>query len=167
MLPNDTPLTGPDLLQRFLALDTFLLEHQALWRPKPFTVLELPWEHDHPELATWLRSRSLEEADAVHNVPQQLDAPAPFPTLAAMAAKLSVVGEFPATPMGKLSNLLTVDVPGRKWQQIEACSPAAWSSPRPAVSTGSTGAPAKATWAACWPMRRQATVEPGIGQCTG
>ncbi|QIE90335.1 methyltransferase [Pseudomonas nitroreducens] len=120
MLPNDTPLTGLDLLQRFLALDTFLLEHQALWRPKPFTVLELPWEHDHPELATWLRSRSLEEADAVHNAPQQLDAPAPFPTLAAMAAKLSVVGEFPATPMGKLSNLLTVDVPGRKWQQIEA-----------------------------------------------
>lgn len=120
MLPNDTPLTGPDLLQRFLALDAFLLEHQALWRPKPFTVLELPWEHDHPELATWLRSRSLEDADAVHNAPQQLDAPAPFPTLAARAAELSVVGELPATPMEKLPNLLTVDVPGRKWQQIEA-----------------------------------------------
>ncbi|MFJ3052135.1 methyltransferase [Pseudomonas nitroreducens] len=120
MLPNDTPLTGPDLLQRFLALDAFLLEHQALWRPKPFTVLELPWEHDHPELATWLRSRSLEDADAVHNAPEQLDAPAPFPTLAAVSAKLSVVGELPATPVGKLPNLLTVDVPGRKWQQIEA-----------------------------------------------
>ncbi|QJP07262.1 methyltransferase [Pseudomonas multiresinivorans] len=120
MLPNDTPLTGPDLLQRFLALDAFLLEHQALWRPKPFTVLELPWEHSHPELATWLRSRSLEDADAVHNAPEQLDAPAPFPTLAAIAAELSVVGELPATPVGKLPNLLTVDVPGRKWQQIEA-----------------------------------------------
>lgn len=120
MLPNDTPLTGPDLLQRFLALNAFLLEHQALWRPKPFTVLELPWEHSHPELATWLRSRSLEDADAVHNAPEQLDAPAPFPTLAAIAAELSVVGELPATPVGKLPNLLTVDVPGRKWQQIEA-----------------------------------------------
>ncbi|WP_315808295.1 methyltransferase [Pseudomonas sp. C9-3] len=120
MLPNDTPLTGPDLLQRFLALDAYLLEHQALWRPKPFTALELPWEHEHPELATWLRNRSLEDADTVHNAPQQLDAPAPFPTLAARAAELSVVGALPATPMGKLPNLLTVDVPGRKWQQIEA-----------------------------------------------
>lgn len=120
MLPNDTPLTGSDLLQRFLALDGFLLDHQALWRPKPFTELELAWERDHPELAVWLRSRSLNDADAVHNAPEQLDAPAPFPALAAMAAKLSVVGELPAMPLGKLPNQLTVDVPGRKWQQIEA-----------------------------------------------
>jgi hypothetical protein len=120
VLPNDTPLTGSDLLQRFQALDGFLLEHQALWRPKPFTALELPWEHDHPELAAWLRSRSLDDAEAVHNAPEQLDAPAPFPALAARAAQLSVVGELPATPIGKQPNLLTVDVPGRKWQQIEA-----------------------------------------------
>lgn len=120
VLPNDTPLTGSDLLQRFQALDGFLLDHQALWRPKPFTELELPWERDHPELATWLRSRSLEDADAAHNTPEQLDAPAPFPALAATAAQLSAVGELPATPLGKLPNQLTVDVPGRKWQQIEA-----------------------------------------------
>lgn len=120
MLPNDTPLTGSDLLQRFQALDGFLLEHQALWRPKPFTALELPWERDHPELATWLRSRSLEDAEAVHNTPEQLGAPAPFPALASTAARLAAVGELPARPLGKLPNLLTVDVPGRKWQQIEA-----------------------------------------------
>lgn len=120
MLPNDTPLTGSALLQRFQALDAFLLEHQALWRPKPFTQLELPWEQGHPELAVWLRSRSLEDADAVHNALEQLDAPAPFPALATTAARLSVVGELPAMPLGKLPNQLTVDVPGRKWQQIEA-----------------------------------------------
>jgi len=120
VLPNDTPLTGSDLLQRFQALDGFLLEHQTLWRPKPFTALELPWERAHPELAAWLRSRSLDDADAVHNAPEQLDAPAPFPELAATAARLTAVGELPATPIGKLPNLLTVDVPGRKWQQIEA-----------------------------------------------
>ncbi|MGE9759871.1 methyltransferase [Pseudomonas sp. PDM20] len=120
MLPNDTPLTGSDLLQRFQALDGFLLDHQALWRPKPFTALELAWEREHPELAAWLRNRSLDDAEAVHNAPEQLDAPAPFPALAATATKLSVVGELPATPLGKLPNLLTVDVPGRKWQQIEA-----------------------------------------------
>lgn len=120
MLPNAPLLTGPDLLQRFLALDGFLLEHQMLWRPKPFTALELPWERDHPELAAWLRSRSLDDADAAHNAPERLDAPAPFPALAARAAQLSIVGVLPATPIGKLPNLLTVDVPGRKWQQIEA-----------------------------------------------
>lgn len=120
MLPKDTPLTGSDLLQRFQALDGFLLEHQALWRPKPFTALELPWEREHAALAAWLRNRSLEDADAVHNVPEQLDAPAPFPELAATAARLTAVGELPATPLGKLPNLLSVDVPGRKWQQIEA-----------------------------------------------
>ncbi len=120
MLPNDTPLTGSNLLQRFQALDGFLLANQALWRPKPFTVLELPWEHNHPELAAWLRRRSLEDADAAHNSPAQLDAPAPFPALAARAAELAAVGELPGTPLGALPNLLTVDVPGRKWQQIEA-----------------------------------------------
>lgn len=120
MLPNDALLTGPDLLQRFLALDDFLLEHQALWRPKPFTQMELPWERDFPELAHWLRGRSLEAAEAVHNRPEQLDAPAPFPQLASTAARLSLVGELPTQAFGKLPNRLTVDVPGRKWRQIEA-----------------------------------------------
>jgi hypothetical protein len=120
VLPDDTPLTGSDLLQRFRALDGFLLEHQALWRPKPFTELQLQWETEHPELAHWLRSRSLEDAESVHNSPELLDAPAPFPDLAATAKRLSSVGELPARPVGKLPNLLTVDVPGRKWQQIEA-----------------------------------------------
>ncbi|MFR0692329.1 methyltransferase [Enterobacterales bacterium AE_CKDN230030158-1A_HGKHYDSX7] len=120
MHSDDTLLSGPDLLQRFLALDGFLLDHQALWRPKPFTERTLPWENAHPELAEWLRNRSLEDADAVHNAPEQLDAPEPFPALAATAARLSAVGELPAKSLGKLPNLLTVDVPGRKWQQIEA-----------------------------------------------
>nr|WP_184588173.1 methyltransferase [Pseudomonas nitritireducens] len=120
MHPNDTPLTGSDLLQRFQALDGFLLEHQALWRPKPFTELQLSWEVDHPQLAHWLRGRSLEEAEAAHNTPELLDAPAPFPDLAATATRLSAVGELPAVPLGRLPHPLSVDVPGRKWQQIEA-----------------------------------------------
>lgn len=120
MTPNDIPLTGNSLLQRFQALDGFLLEHQILWRPKPFTARELPWEKEHPELAGWLRRRSLDDAEAAHNAPELLAAPAPFPELAATATRLSAVGELPAQPLGKLANQLTVDVPGRKWQQIEA-----------------------------------------------
>lgn len=118
--PTIPCLTGDALLQRFEALDGFLLAHQQLWRPKPFTELTLPWEAEHPALAAWLRRRSLEEADAAHNHPQHLPAPAPFPELAAQAARLAEVGELPEQPLPKLPAQFQVDVPGRKWQQIEA-----------------------------------------------
>lgn len=114
------PLTGPALLTRFLALDEFLVAHQALWRPKPFTSLHLPWEQRHAELASWLRARSLEQAESSHNQPHLLEAPAPFPQLAATAQALSALDELPQQTLGPLSTRLGVDVPGRKWQQIEA-----------------------------------------------
>ena len=114
------PLSGDQLLSRFQALDSFLREHQALWRPRPFTQLELPWETSYPALAGWLRQRSLSEAEAAHNHPEQLDAPAPLPQLARMAAQLSAIGELSTVALPSASQRLNVDVPGRKWQQIEA-----------------------------------------------
>lgn len=113
-------LTGPALRERFDALDDFLVAHQHLWRPKPFTCSVLPWETEHPELAVWLRSRSLEQAEAEHNHPERLSAPAPFPDLARRATELAHVGELPAHALGPLPDRLSVDVPGRKWQQIAA-----------------------------------------------
>lgn len=114
-------LTGEDLLARFTALDAFLIEHQALWKPRPFTHLSLPWETAYPELASWLRGRSLEDAELVHNHPAGLiDAPAPFASLAALSAALSAVGELPGHALEAAGHRLNVDVPGRKWQQIEA-----------------------------------------------
>ena len=72
-------LTGEALLARFTALDAFLTEHQALWKPRPFTHLRLPWEASCPELAAWLRERTLEDAENAHNQPAELvDAPEPF-----------------------------------------------------------------------------------------
>src|SRR5437868_11504776 len=71
-------LTGEDLLARFTALDAFLTQHQSLWKPRPFTHLQLPWETSYPELADWLRGRSLEEAEKAHNQPALVDAPEPF-----------------------------------------------------------------------------------------
>ncbi|TWC41525.1 methyltransferase family protein [Pseudomonas sp. SJZ079] len=117
---HDQPLSGASLLQRFLALDDFLTTHQALWRPRPFTLRQLPWEADHPELAHWLRARSLEQAEAEHNQPQQLVAPAPFAQLAQQAGALTRVGELPQQPAVKPPARFSVDVPGRKWQQILA-----------------------------------------------
>lgn len=114
-------LTGEDLLARFTALDTFLTAHQALWKPRPFTHLHLPWEASCPELASWLRGRSLEEAENAHNNPAELlDAPEPFASLAALSLELSAVGELPAHSLEAAGHRLNVDVPGRKWQQIEA-----------------------------------------------
>ncbi|VVM63750.1 methyltransferase [Pseudomonas fluorescens] len=113
-------LTGEDLFARFAAVDAFLVEHQGLWKPRPFTHLQLPWEASYPELALWLRARSLEDAENSHNQPCLLDAPQPFASWAMLSLELSAVGELPAHTLEAAGHRLNVDVPGRKWQQIEA-----------------------------------------------
>lgn len=113
-------LTSGDLLARFQALDSFLLQHQAFWRPRPFHYLQLPWESELPELAAWLRSRSLEQAEASDNSPFALSAPAPFPDLARQAQALSQLGEIPSLDSPPRAHTLSVDVPGRKLAQIQA-----------------------------------------------
>ncbi|MEQ7919909.1 methyltransferase [Xanthomonas sp. WHRI 1810A] len=119
-MPAIPILQTRDLRARFEALDRFLLDHQTLWRPRPFTHRELPWESTHPELARWLRSRTLAEADAAHNQPEQLNAPSPFADIAAESVALSAVGKLPVVEIPPVSSRMAVDVPGRKWQQIEA-----------------------------------------------
>lgn len=111
---------SPSLSERFHALDEFLTCHQALWRPRPFTEWVLPWESDHPELAAWLRSRSLTDAEAAHNQPASLAAPAPFSELAATATRLSRIEELPAGELLQANSRHSTDVPGRKWAQIQA-----------------------------------------------
>ncbi|NVZ67908.1 methyltransferase [Pseudomonas costantinii] len=113
-------MLAKDVEARFQALDAFLTEHQGLWRPRPFVHLQLPWETLHPELAQWLRQRSLADAESCHNQPHDLPAPAPFPQLAAQALHLGAVDKLPAHPLEAARHRLNVDVPGRKWQQIEA-----------------------------------------------
>uniref|UniRef100_A4Y0A4 Methyltransferase domain-containing protein n=1 Tax=Ectopseudomonas mendocina (strain ymp) TaxID=399739 RepID=A4Y0A4_ECTM1 len=113
-------LTSNDLLARFQLLDAFLLEHQALWRPRPFHHLQLPWESELPALARWLRGRTLEQAEASHGSPWELDAPAPFRQLAEQARALGTVGELPITALDERPSVFGVDVPGRKLEQIQA-----------------------------------------------
>ena len=119
-MPTPAPLHGPQLRRRFAELDAFLLAHQPLWREKPFTAPIPHWAREHAELAHWLRGRSLEQADAAHNHPERLDAPAPFPALASRAAELAAVGPLPSGPTEPLPAQFSVDVPGRKWRQIDA-----------------------------------------------
>lgn len=114
----DPTLSQAHLVDRFEQLDAFLLPYQALWRPRPFMHLRLPWEADHPELAGWLRSRSLEDAEDVHNAPHRLSAPAPFSRIAERAKALSAVPSLPQRESDAMRQ--PEDVPGRKWQQIRA-----------------------------------------------
>ena len=107
---------GSPWLQRFAALDAFLLEHQQLWRPRPFSELVLGWEAQWPDLATWLRSRSLADAEGA----DMSGAPAPYPQLAFQAAELSTVDKLLDAGLHPAAPRLNVDVPGRKWAQIEA-----------------------------------------------
>ncbi|WP_339415470.1 methyltransferase [Pseudomonas sp. RL_105y_Pfl1_103] len=113
-------MNARDVEARFEALDAFLIKHQGLWRPRPFIHRQLPWEPEHPELARWLRQRSLSDAETSHNHPHTLPAPAPFPTLACEALRLSAVDKLPTRLLQPAAHRLNVDVPGRKWQQIEA-----------------------------------------------
>ena len=108
------------LLPRFQALDHFLRQHHALWHPRPFTRLHLPWETSHPQLADWLRARTLDDAELAHNQPHSVPAPAPYPQLAAEALTLSTVGDLSTIALAPAAARLNTDVPGRKWQQIEA-----------------------------------------------
>jgi hypothetical protein len=113
-------LAGDQLRERFRALDAFLSTHEGLWRPKPFTDRVLQWESAYPALGQWLRARSLEQAEAVHNSLELPDAPAPFAALFQEATALSAVGQLSTAPLPPARHRLDVDVPGRKWQQIEA-----------------------------------------------
>ena len=115
-MPNH--LHSHHLSTRFKALDQFLIEHQQLWKPRPFTTLQLAWETTHPELATHLRQCSLADAEA-DSAADRL--PAPFPQLAEQAQKLAALGSLPQTDLPPAAHRLDVAVPGRKGRQIEAC----------------------------------------------
>lgn len=119
-MPSPAPLQGPLLLERFTALDEFLSQGYPLWHPEPFTELRLGWEDELPELARWLRSRNLEQAEASHGLLHLPDAPAPFPELAARSHELADTGAFDNAPERQWPAALCLDVPGRKWQQIQA-----------------------------------------------
>ena len=105
---------------RFAALHEFLSAHEALWKPRPFTCLRLPWETDYPELAHWLRQRSLNEAEQAALTPLEPQGPSPLPELAAEAAALGDPGRLPFVELPAPPSRLERDVPGRKWEQIEA-----------------------------------------------
>ena len=131
------------LSTRFQALDQFLIEHQQLWKPRPFTTLRLDWETTHPELATHLRQCSLADAETdsaadacpprSHNWPSKPN----------------------SSPPSAASRKPTCPPPPTAWTSQSPAANGSRSKPSPATwpsttspATGWTGAPAKATSAA-------------------
>ncbi|MFT6431665.1 MAG: hypothetical protein ACJATR_002792 [Halopseudomonas sp.] len=104
--------------ERFQQLDAWLAQHQQLWRAKPFTQGQCAWESQWPELSAWLRARTLEQAEQVHNHPHLLGAPAPFLELAQASLAFSDVPDWTSLSCMDFPELLYRHIPGRKWEQI-------------------------------------------------
>ena len=107
-----------DHAERFQQLDAWLARYQAVWRATPFTEHKLTWEQDWPELAGWLRARSLVDAEQGHTRLSSLTAPAPFAELLSTAQALSEVPDWCQEVPQTWPDRLERHIPGRKWQQI-------------------------------------------------
>lgn len=121
-LPEPEKISS-SLHQGFSTLTALLTRHADFWRQKPFTCRRLDWEQQHAALGNWLRARSLQQAEAVHNDPAALaacGAPAPFGKLAEECRALSSLPELPRPLVSAMQAKLSTDVPGRKWQQINS-----------------------------------------------
>ncbi len=110
---------APDHRQRFLRLDQLLTTNQALWRPVPFIERRPVWLDEQPQLAQWLLALSDEQVQRLQGDDDVL--------LAALAPRLPAAAELAALidiarrgrPLAG-DERLQRDVPGRKWQQLQA-----------------------------------------------
>ncbi len=109
-----------DLRARFVAIDRLLIETQSLWLPAPFCASTLAWQYEHTALSDALLAiddhalMQLENDDEV-----RLAFVAKFiPALHSLTSLLNVPGWASTVPL--LPTRWSVDIPGRKWEQIAA-----------------------------------------------
>lgn len=120
-MPPQAPLKpchpGPTIDQQLQRLSGLLHDHALLWRPLPFTELELPWQALHPDLAEWLDGLTdLQLADPNRAWLQQGP-----PWLAELAHQLQEASTLPWLPqlaMPALGAVAMRRVPGRKVEQM-------------------------------------------------
>ncbi|MFT0213750.1 methyltransferase [Pseudomonas sp. F1_0610] len=117
-------LKNEALIERFIAIDTYLKKYAFLWRNKAFYHLEMAWEVQFPALSGFLRNRSLDQAEQAWLADDLANAPEPFPSLFKHSQALSQLGFYPQRALTRRPEQLMRDIPGRKWQQIQAFSAA-------------------------------------------
>ena len=108
------------LERRFAQLTTILKDYEALWRPLPFHLPQLPWEACYPALTAALE---LLDESALASLESDHDALlewlcAHIPELASIAK----IDSMPALPAQQhdYPRAFERDIPGRKWQQVTA-----------------------------------------------
>ena len=117
---SGTPAESADLQGHFRQLNALLLTHQALWRPAPFCLPVLPWESHYPALTAALGALRERELAALETDQEALvnwlspyipglEPVRALDTVPALAARHS---DYPAG--------FERDIPGRKWQQVNA-----------------------------------------------
>lgn len=105
--------------EKFAELDAFLRDHQSVWRPRPFVERKISWGKQYPELAQWLVQQPLALANAFQGEPRGLrHAPAPFLEWSNAIDQLIHVEPYAQKALN-IPKGLAVDIPGRKWQQIQ------------------------------------------------
>ncbi len=106
------------LTQQLDTLGHLLRQHANLWRPQPFTQLELPWQREHPELAAWLDGLP----EAALSAPKQAwlgGSPQWLQELARELAAASALPDWTNTAPTPLGAHAARGMPGRKVKQIE------------------------------------------------
>jgi len=112
-----------DLEQRFAQFTELLQAHQPWWRPRAFSVMQLPWEAEYPQLTKILRQMPLEQSELLAaNGDRLAEFLSPWLDV---AHRLSALCELPQSTFDSCSISKKIiiqprDVPGRKWQQILA-----------------------------------------------
>jgi hypothetical protein len=91
---REGPETATTHRGRLTGLFSLLREAEYLWRPRPFTSVEVPWGKRHPEVVSWCEALS-EDAVADIETADRLPADAPSSLLAWQSRILEAIGPGP------------------------------------------------------------------------
>lgn len=117
--PLESHVESP-FAERLVELGLWLVEHDPLWRERPFTGLPVAWEAEHKEVAAALRSLSNEVIEVFETRPEDLpQMPAAYRQWAAAARRFSARPQLRRGPAFS-DERLPQHVKGRKWQQVVA-----------------------------------------------
>lgn len=115
---------APAFWNRWRSVNAWLVQHQSMWRPVPFSEPMPAWCRDYPELAGWLETLTDQQCDAWQdNLPAFATEVARFvPDLAGYGELVAVPRLAPAenAPNAALAEVNAATMPGRKRLQAGA-----------------------------------------------
>ncbi|NWN90154.1 methyltransferase [Marinobacter adhaerens] len=117
--------SAEDFYSTWQALNDWLVQHQAVWQPAPFTEPRPAWARHYPELADWLKGLTNADCAELDADPVMLSEIASryVPELALYPQMVSVSGQPPGAAemmAATLPEVRATDMPGRKREQAGA-----------------------------------------------